>query len=306
MENAKIATATATNSTFNAPEVKLHFLDYWRIIRIRKTVILAVFLLVTITTTVVTFILPKSYSSTVRMRVEKDAPDVAALTERQYSSGYDPYWMQTEFEAIQSKSILHQVITNLGLNKKWAEKFKEEGELRTDLTYQILKSQVDVRQSRNTSLIEISAYSSDNTEAATIANEIAGVYKESRLNQRKSASLRGIETLQKEWDKQDKLVIDKQAEVDKMKNELGISDWEAQQGYTMSVIEPETLRKLEGLRIEAQAEYAGISTLSKQLHDLERPEFKKAATITAPDPQLGLLLDRLAESEQKFAQLTQI
>ena len=45
-------------------ETKLHFLDYWRIIRLRKTVILAVFLLVVITATLVTFILPESYSST--------------------------------------------------------------------------------------------------------------------------------------------------------------------------------------------------------------------------------------------------
>ena len=37
---------TTSKPTFNAPEIKLHFLDYWRIIRIRKTVILAVFLLV--------------------------------------------------------------------------------------------------------------------------------------------------------------------------------------------------------------------------------------------------------------------
>src|ERR687891_392338 len=120
---------------FNAPEMKLHFLDYWRIIRIRKTVILAVFLLVTITTTVVTYILPKSYASTVRMKVEKDAPDVALMGDRQYGGGYDPYWMQTEFETIQSKSILYQVITNLDLSKKWAEKFKQEGELRMDETY---------------------------------------------------------------------------------------------------------------------------------------------------------------------------
>ena len=28
--------------SFDTPEAKLHFLDYWRIIRVRKTVILAV------------------------------------------------------------------------------------------------------------------------------------------------------------------------------------------------------------------------------------------------------------------------
>src|SRR6266403_4871388 len=95
--------------TFNAPEVKLHFLDYWRIIRIRKTVILAVFLLVAITTTLVTFILPESYSSTVRMKVEKDNGDVANFGGQSSLGGFDPYWVQTEFETIQSKSILNQV-----------------------------------------------------------------------------------------------------------------------------------------------------------------------------------------------------
>src|SRR5688500_13651503 len=217
MENGKTTTGSPA---FNAPEIKLHFLDYWRIIRIRKTVILAVFLLVTLTTTVVTFILPKSYASTVRMKVEKDAPDVVGLGDRQYSSGYDPYWVQTEFETIQSKSILYQVITNLDLTKKWAERFKQEGELRMDDTYAILKGSVDVRQARNTSLLEISAYSDDPQEAAVIANKIAEIYRESRLSQRLQASARGIETLETEWDKQDKLVKAKQAEVDRMKNEF--------------------------------------------------------------------------------------
>jgi capsular exopolysaccharide synthesis family protein len=303
MENVKTATNTGT---FNAPEVKLHFLDYWRIIRIRKTVILAVFLLVTITTTVVTFILPKSYSSMVRIRVEKDAPDVQGIGMERQSGGYDPYWMQTEFETIQSKSILHQVITNLNLNKKWAEKFKEEGDLRTDLTYQILKAQVDVRQSRNTSLIEISAYSEDNVEAATIANEIAQVYRDSRLKQRTVAVARGIEKLQEESQKQDKLVKEKQAAVDRMKNDLGISDYEAQVGISTSTVEPETLRKLEGLRIEQQAEYARISTLFKKLESLSRPELKKAVMIASPDTQLGVLMDRQADTEQKLASLTEI
>ena len=48
-----------TTKNFETPEeAKLHFLDYWRIIRVRKAVVLAVFLLVTITTALVTFILP--------------------------------------------------------------------------------------------------------------------------------------------------------------------------------------------------------------------------------------------------------
>ena len=62
-------------------ETKLHFLDYWRIIRIRKTIILAVFLLVVITATLVTFILPESYSSTTRIKIERDQSDIAGMTD---------------------------------------------------------------------------------------------------------------------------------------------------------------------------------------------------------------------------------
>ena len=61
----------------STPETKLHFLDYWRIIRIRKTVIIAVFLLVAITATFVTFFLPVSYSSKATIKIERDSTDVS-------------------------------------------------------------------------------------------------------------------------------------------------------------------------------------------------------------------------------------
>src|SRR5882724_2308783 len=169
-----------TKQNFNTPEVKLHFLDYWRIIRIRKTVILAVFLLVAITTTLVTFVLPESFASTVRMKVEKDAPDVGTLSGDRVAAGFDPYWVQDQFETIQSKSILYTVITNLNLNKRWAEKLKEETDLRTEVTYLMLKNRTDVHQFRNTSLIEVKVFSDDKNEAAVIANEIAEVYRDHR------------------------------------------------------------------------------------------------------------------------------
>ena len=89
--------------TVTPPENKLHFLDYWRIIRIRKTVILSVFLLVVITATIVTFILPESYSSKARIKVERDTTDIPGVSGPNQMAGvYDPYFIQTEFEVIQS------------------------------------------------------------------------------------------------------------------------------------------------------------------------------------------------------------
>ena len=294
----------ATKS-FNSPEVKLHFLDYWRIIRIRKTVILAVFLLVTITTTLVTFILPKSYASTVRIAVDKNSQSVGGLDGQKSSYAFDPYWIQTEFEKIQSKTILHVVITNLSLNRRWAPRLKEEGDLKTDLTYSILKSQIDVRQSRNTSLIEIRAFSEEPKEAAEIANEIAKVYRQYRMDQRSSKSREGIATLQAELNKQEKRFQEKQTEVDKLKEQLSITDIEGQGSGTGLTLEPEVLRRLKGLSIEAQAEYEAMNTLYLKLMSLSRVELKKALATAYPDSQLMNLSENLAVKEQSLAEMVE-
>src|ERR1700746_3544497 len=108
-----------SSKTQPAPETKLHFLDYWRIIRIRKTVILAVFLLVVITATLVTFILPELFASSARIKVEHDQSDISGINDRGMMGGYDPYFIQTEFELIQSEVILDPVIEGLKLRKEW-------------------------------------------------------------------------------------------------------------------------------------------------------------------------------------------
>ncbi len=299
METTKTQTAT--------PEATLHFLDYWRIIRIRKTVILAVFLLVTITTTLVTYILPEKYASTVRISVDKDSPDVSGIAEARSAQGYDPYFIQTEFQKIQSTLVLNRVITNLGLNRKWAEKNKLEGDLRTEETYAMLKGSLDVSQSRNTSLIEIKVLSEDKAEAATIANEIARVYQSTRIELKRGLNRGGIDVLRAEYEKQNQAVTNKQADVDRIKNALKISDVEAVAGYgSFNVLEPETLRKLEGLRIEAQAEYEGINTLYTNLTAMSRSDFRKAVTVASPDVLLTELLQKYAEGEQRRADLVEV
>ncbi|HZO83790.1 MAG TPA: polysaccharide biosynthesis tyrosine autokinase [Verrucomicrobiae bacterium] len=293
------------NKTFNAPEVKLHFLDYWRIIRIRKTVIFAVFLLVAATTTLVTFMLPETYSSMVRIRVEKDALDLPGIGDQNRGApGFDPFWVQDQFETIQSKAILYNVISNLSLTKKWAPKFKEN-ELPLDLTFQVLQSQMDVRQSRNTSLIEIHAFSEDKKEAAVIANEIAKVYKDYRLNERRLMTKGGIDMLKRQWEDHNREVTNMQVRVDVLKAELGISDFEAMGGISSSgtTPEPEILRKLEGQRIEAQAEFKRIETLYNYLSKLERADLKKAVATASPDQQLTELMSQQALAEQKLADL---
>jgi polysaccharide biosynthesis transport protein len=301
-------TTNTKANNFSAPEVKLHFLDYWRIIRIRKTVILTVFLLVTITTIAVTFILPKTYASLVRMKVEKDTPDTGFLTGERPNYGFDPYWIQTEFEKIQSKMILYPVISNLNLNRRWAEKFKEGSDLRPDITYEILKRKIDVSQSRNTALIQIQTYSDDPNEAAEISNAIAEEYKRNRLSIREENASRGLTTYTNEYAKQYQLVHEKQKEVDKLKEELGVSDADVNAGYALPEFGGESLRELERERILATSTHNEANTLYLNLFNLNltnRLKYQIAVLTASPDQMLLELQGRLTLAEEEYAEASE-
>ena len=122
--------------------------------------------------------MPRFYQAMARVAVEKDSTASLAPSENKLSPAYDPYFIQTEFEKVQSKLVLYQVISNLNLTRIWAARFGEEIELTRDSVFQLLKKRLDVVQSRSTALIEIRVRSEDAHEAAQIANEIAKVYRE--------------------------------------------------------------------------------------------------------------------------------
>jgi polysaccharide biosynthesis transport protein len=251
-------------------ETRLHFLDYWRIIRLRKTVILAVFLLVVITATLVTFILPESYSSTARIKIERNQSDVTGFNERATGLGYDPYFIQTEFELIQSEAILGKVIDDLGLNDKWGKKYAGGERLKTQETMQILKNKMDLRPVRNTSLIEIRVFSENADEAAQIANKIAAVYKEHRQEQLKEMTEGGITALEERFQAQEQKIRAAQTNVDRLRKELNISDAMAAADSPAPLMSAETLRKLEGMKIENHEQYVLQRTLLDQLKSVQK------------------------------------
>jgi capsular polysaccharide biosynthesis protein len=133
------------------------------------------FLFVATTSLLITLILPESYRSTARIVVERISPEKSAQPPSSVSTG--PSFIPTEIERIQQSAVLNEVITNLGLNKKWAAKFKADTDLSAAVSFSLLKRQLDVRQRPNTSLIEISIQDEDRMEAAAIANEIAKAYR---------------------------------------------------------------------------------------------------------------------------------
>lgn len=285
-----------------ATDAKLHFLDYWRIIRIRKTIILAVFLLVVVTTVFVTLLLPRAYCGLARIKVDKNRTDTSFL-EPQNSYQYDPYFIQTEFEVIKSQNILYKIIENLNLNVEWGKKYAHGQTLTTAETRSVFEKLLDLRPVRNTSLIEIRFYSEDPNEAARVANEVAAVYREYRLTQQNEQTLSGIKALEKKYEDQSAKVREAQAKVDQLRVELKIIEQDAAGNSPSPTLDSETLRRLEAQRIEAETQFGKEASLLKDLKARSREELKNVIPTAAPDPLLHSYLIDLGQAENKLVSL---
>jgi polysaccharide biosynthesis transport protein len=297
MENPPISGA-------GSADTKLHFLDYWRIIRIRKTVILAVFLLVVITTTAVTLLLPKAYSSMARIRVEKDVTDVSNLFERPNANTYDPFFLTTEFEVIQSEKVLTNVISSLGLSARWSKRYKDGSPLNVDEATFLLKRMIDVRQFRNTSLIEIRVLSEDAAEAAEIANEIAKAYKDTRLSVRNVYSEKGIEKYREQFKEQEVIVSNLQAQVDGLRSTLQVNESSPDSSMPAPTLEPETVRKLDTEKIQAETTYVRMNTTLEKLTNLSRVEQVQALPVSFQnDQELTDLMMKRNTAQQELTSL---
>jgi len=288
----------------NAPqETRLHFLDYWRIIRIRKTVILAVFLLVVITATVVTLMYPESFASTARITVEQEKPDIGSLGGSQVGNGYDPYFLLTEFETIQSDAVLSKVIDKMDLKEKWGKKYNGGQPMSQSDVEAMIKSRLDLRPVRNTKFIEIKAYSDSPEEAANLANQVAECYKQYRLDEYEDLKNHGIKSLQQQLDEQDKKVAAAQTNVDRLRVELKINDAMANAASPDSLMTADRLKELASLRVQKEADYNQQFTLLEKLKSMNRDQLKKALPIAYSDNQLNSLLGELDLAEQTLIKL---
>src|SRR5437867_265122 len=103
-------------------EAKLHFLDYWRVIRVRFGIILLAFILVVTSAGVVTYFSPRYYRSSVFMQVSSNESGITPFERNQDSrEAIDPGYAATQYEIIQRKEVLNPVVKQLKLIEKWGE-----------------------------------------------------------------------------------------------------------------------------------------------------------------------------------------
>ena len=286
-------------------EARLHFLDYWRIIRIRKAIIITVFLITAIIATAVTFILPVSYSSTAQIKIE---PDTGSDIPNMNGTGgtapiYDPYFLQTELTVLQGPAVLGRVIDALNLNAVWGKKYGVDT-FKTSETMEFLKHQMSLNAVRNTTLVNITVYSAEKNEAAALANAIATAYKEYRLAQRNQQTEGGIKVLDDKYQAEEQQIQTIRSNVDQLRKNLNITDNDPQSFIPTPTLDQERLREYNDEMMKGETRYNQFKEQLDQLNALPHEKLKDVLpTINSPDSTLNSLLDKLNESKQAYARL---
>ena len=293
-----------TAPTTDTPVVNLHFLDYWRVIRMRKSLILTVFLLCLLTSAGLTLLLRKQYSSTVRIEVRKDDPEVSLVGNQANVQGWDPYYLTTQFRILTSWQILTDVISNLSLTHVLAE--EGEPDLTPDQAYAALFKKVAVDQTRGTSLIEISVRNTDAKMAANIANSIVDVYKKYRMAMWKDEHSTGIASLELALTTNQTALKEMTSKLDNLRADLHISELEENNPMGHASIAIETMRALELDRIRAQEDFEDHFDTQSNLLSLQTRGLLHEALATAItrnlDPELAIKAEDVSRARDEFTQ----
>jgi polysaccharide biosynthesis transport protein len=293
--------SATTNET---PEVRLHFLDYWRVIRLRRSLILVVFLLCVMTSTLLTIWLPKQYSSMVQIQVQKDDPEVAVSEPHSQVSSTDPYFLTTQFRVIESYRILTNVIANLKLDEKLAQQ-NGGTQWSLDETFDYLKRRLSVEQTRMTSWIEISVRNQDPKMAAAIANQVAESYKEYRVELWKSSRFRGIKALEEKQSSMTNDLAEAQAKLDSLRTNLQIVDIYDQSAMSLDLLS-KRLEDWDHQRVMAEADYFEYSNILANLTVIPHEQLGRALTTAYAHQTDQEMMDLAARVETAKANWTAV
>ncbi len=283
-------------------ETTLHFLDYWRVVKVHKFVVLTVILLVTASASIYTFNTPKQYVSVARINVESDRPAVSIYGRDM--SGMDMVTFATQFEIIQSKKILYPVVDQLKLQQRWAKTKGGGEELKRDVAYYMLKGMLQLSVARGTTVIEIRCWSEDKLEAAEIANAVAKAYENDRLEEKYNDVTRGLEKIQEEYKGQVEEVRRAREKVEQLRKDLNITDTG---GLNMSGgggrEEQEQLRNKESEFLQADISLKTQKLRLESLSKLSLQELKDAINFLQPEGSIPALINQVMDAERHLAEL---
>ncbi|WP_349742865.1 chain length determinant protein EpsF [Roseateles cavernae] len=162
------------------------FRQFLSILIARKWLFLAVLLAVLIPAVVISLLLPKQYTATASVVVDAKPDPLSAIA---FQSMTNPAVMATQVDIIQSDRVARRVVRalklveNAQIREQWQDDTQGEGDIETWLVARFQKD-LDVKPSRESSVINISYRAPDPRFAAGLANAFVQAYIDTAVDLR--------------------------------------------------------------------------------------------------------------------------
>ncbi len=292
----------------NDSQETLHFLDYWRVISSRKEIVIAVSLLVVITGIIITYAMPKIYMASAVIRVQEGSPDVAVFSPEMMR--FDPLFLRTQFEIIQSRPIVEEVVRRRDLEKKLSRAYGYEHlplRQRLDRTTKIISKMMNVQQYRDTNLIEIQVRLAEpkgdaQHEAAEAANMVAEVFRVQTAARSRKSTETALDALYDAFQEQEQRLEKAEAEVERIRGLYKIDMVDPLAG-SRSSLDKMTLTMLEELRIRASQGVAEAEARYTLVESLADDKLIEAAQYLVNDQSIPMLVAEKRKAEVDLSQL---
>lgn len=153
----------------------------------RRKIVVSIFLLTVLTTTVVSLLLPKQYTASTAVVIDVKSPDpIAGMV---LPGMMAPGYMATQVDIINSDRVAQRVVKLLKMDEipavreQWQEATEGRGQIHTWLA-ELLQKKLDVKPSRESNVINIGFSGQDPGFAAAVANAFARAYIDTNIELR--------------------------------------------------------------------------------------------------------------------------
>lgn len=160
------------------------------------------------------------FQATATVQVVRDETDLQQLGPLAPQGTDTAVFLQNEIELIQSDSILQKVVAQLDLNQEWGQRFNAGQSNRTAESVVRLQANLSVLPEPGVTQLHLQATSENAAEAVKLANAIAAVYCEYRLERRQRLAQEQIQAFDRPYQETAAKVQTAAALVEKARLEL--------------------------------------------------------------------------------------
>ena len=286
-------------------EAKLHFLDYWRVVKLRLGLILLTFFLVMVSAEVYVYFLPRQFYSHVTVEIKPDVFDRLNEVGTQTSSGrIDPQFVATQIQVLKKAEILNPVIEKLNLVKELSPPGQT---MPLQWVTETLSRSMVVQEQRNTTLVDIGVYHTKRELAAVIANTIAVTYRDKRIEELRKNTDQTLKEMKDELKTKEDEMARLFQEASRIRQDESISDPDPDSSNAaLSITAPTGIATGETQLAETRALVDRLRSQLMRVEKLKPEELMEAARIlgitdSTVEKTLPLLQDAKAEYAKFFS-----